>query len=88
MVVSVVFEHDDGGRRVAPLMVTVVIMNLMVATPMPVVIMVDHWRDRHDGVRVQIPGGADVWGTARRTVAGFWSGVRYSTVTRTTMERE
>lgn len=39
MVVSVVFEHDDGGRRVAPLMVTVVNMNLMVATPMPVVIM-------------------------------------------------
>ena len=60
MVVSVVFEHDDGGRRVAPLMVTVVNMNLMVATPMPVVIMVDHWRDRHDGVRAR--GGADVWG--------------------------
>ena len=86
MVVSVVFEHDDGGRRVAPLMVTVVNMNLMVATPMPVVIMVDHWRDRHDGVRAR-GGGADVCGTARRTVAGVWSGVRYSTVTRTTMER-
>lgn len=62
MVVSVVFEHDDGGRRVAPLMVTVVNMNLMVATPMPVVIMaaiigaIDTTVSAPEVVR------ADVWG--------------------------